>query len=292
MTVAEIKKWVWEHVFQILITALVSLVTIIGTYLLATIKGELDSLQCRVSQYAAANEFRSVQLKLVMVPLEDARRDSESYNSLASVISGYEVPLNLCDKGKKVLSDIVAYRSGLDSFIDRDWTTALKKFQSISTRTALSEKSIATVLVHQYLQYKEQNNPEAPHLEEQMRARLASAYDLASKESDYSAKETAIAYMRCDQMLLDKDVDRAVSCLDDLVTSGFGNYAVHYNIAALSARQGKFDRALTEMGLCMKLPGAYNQRRSDIEADIDFKRLLSDASYGPKFEKLIEKLPP
>jgi hypothetical protein len=42
----------------------------------------------------------------------------------------------------------------------------------------------------------------------------------------------------------------------------------------------------------MKSIGAQNQRRSDIEADEDFKKLLLDPTYAQSFKKLISTLAP
>jgi hypothetical protein len=292
ITIQQIKHWFWEHIFEVLVTALVSLVAGIGTYFLTAIKGDVEDLQCRMATYGATTEFHSIQLKFVVVPLEDVQRASDYYKTLVNVISGYQKPLTLCEEGKRLLSDIKAYRDGLDAFIDRDWAKALDKFQSISARTTLSEKSVATVLFHQYLSYKEQNNPKASELSGQIQARLASAHALASAETDYSVKERAIEYLTCDQSLVSKDDQKAQTCLEDLVTRGHDNYVVFYNLSALSARAGNFDGALAQMTRCVKAPGAYSQRRADIEADPDFKALLADPSYGPKFEKLIASLQP
>ncbi len=292
MTFKEIKQWFWEHIFQILISALVSLVTVIGTFFLTTIKSEVDGLQCRMAEFGANNEYESVQLKLVGTAMEDLKRESDYYRALQRVISGYQAPLSLCTEGKRVLSDIVAYRDGVDAVIDRDWDTALKKFELISVRTALSEKSIASVQFHQYLVYKEQNNPKANDVASQARARLASAYSLASMESNNLAKQNSIAYLHCDQLLLAGNDNNAVKCLSDLVKSGYATYVVYYNLAALSAKHSNFDEAITDMTLCMNAPGAYNQRRSDIEGDPDFKSILADANYGPKFEVLLTNLQP
>lgn len=73
MTFKEIKQWFWEHIFQILISALVSLVTVIGTFFLTTIKSEVDGLQCRIAEFGANNEFELVQLKLVGTAMEDLK---------------------------------------------------------------------------------------------------------------------------------------------------------------------------------------------------------------------------
>ncbi|MGC2123095.1 MAG: hypothetical protein WA652_09585 [Xanthobacteraceae bacterium] len=180
----------------------------------------------------------------------------------------------------------------MDAAINKDWDAALKKFETISVRTALSEKSIASVLFHQYLAYKAQNDPRAENILNQARSRLDSAYRLASGESDYLTKQNAIAYLRCDEQLLAANDGAATKCFSDLVTGGMATYVVYYNLAALSARHGNFEEAIQEMILCMGAPGAYNQRRADIEDDPDFKQIRADADYGPRFESLLGNLQP
>jgi len=44
------------------------------------------------------------------------------------------------------------------------------------------------------------------------------------------------------------------------------------------------------MDRTLKSIGAQNQRRSDIEADDDFKKLLLDPTFAPSFGKLISAL--
>jgi hypothetical protein len=111
-------------------------------------------------------------------------------------------------------------------------------------------------------------------------------------ESDYLAKQNSIAYLHCDQLLLAGNDNNAMKCLSDLVKGGYATYVVYYNLAALSAKHSNFDEAITDMTLCMNAPGAYNQGRSDIEGDPDFKSILADANYGPKFEVLLTNLQP
>jgi hypothetical protein len=285
------QKFVREHLFELLITGLVTLGGLVGTYLLAAIRGDIDQLQCRMSQFAAKNELDSVQLKLMITQLETVKQNSKLLQGLAQIISGYKTSLTLCPEGTKLLAQVVKYKDGLDAYVDRNWDLAIEKFELISTRNALSEKSMASALLHKYLQLKAENNQKALEFKQRGQARLVSAADLASSESDYLAKEKAVAYLGCSLLLLDADTAPAIQCLKDLVTSGQANYVVHYNLAALYARNGDFKTALDEMGICLKSISAQNQRQSDIEADEDFKKLLLDPSYAASFKKLIGTLP-
>jgi hypothetical protein len=292
MSFAATQKFIREHLFELLITALVSLGGVLGTYLLASIRGNLDQLQCRMSEFAAKSEFNSVQLKLIVTPLDDVKGNSDFLEAINKIISGYKKPLSLCPEGIDAFAQIENYKDGLDAYVDRNWDQALEKFELIKPRNALSEKSMASALLHKYFQLKAENNPKAFDFEQRWKAKIASAYDLSSKESDYAAKETAVLHLECTRLFLDADTAPAVQCLQDLVNSGRATYVDYYNLAALSARNGDFKTALDQMRTCMKSIGSQNQRRSDIEADEDFKNLLHDPTYAPNFRKLIGTLGP
>jgi hypothetical protein len=283
-------KFLREHIFEIVLSTLVSLATVVGGYLLTSIKTNVDNLQCRISQFAAKNEFEAVQLKLIVTPLDDVNRSSSAFGGLSRIVQGYQDTLGKCDQGRDTLAQIEAYRHGLEAFIDRDWDGAISNFKKITDRTALTEKSIANAFLHKYLELKKRRDPRAGDIEQQWKARLSAAEDLAAKESASSVKERAVYYLKCNGMLVSVPARDAIKCLKGLVNKNLDSYIVHYNLAALYARSGDFATAMREMQICMQMPGASNQRRSDIENDEDFKILLQDSTYGPQFEHLIINL--
>ena len=290
MGLLEIRKFVLNHAIGVVMTALASLATMVGGYLLIAIKNDVDNLQCRVSQFAARNEYKALQLKLIVTPLDDVKRDSDFFKDLVNIVEGYRNPLDKCAEGRNAFAQIDNYRHGLESFIDRDWDGAIKHFGTISDRTALTEKSMANALLHKYLELKAANDPKAAATGRQWRARLSTAHDLATKESDYSAKERAVAYFVCSGLLVDTPADEGIGCLTNLVSSGLASYAVYYNLSALHARKGSFKDAVEQMEQCLKMPGGLSQRRSEIEGDVDFKQLMSDFEYGPRFRSLLVRL--
>jgi hypothetical protein len=119
MAFATTQKFVREHLFELLITGLVSFGGVLGTYLLSEIKGNIDQLQCRMSEFAAKGEFNSVQLKLIITPLDDVKRNSDFLQGLAQIISGYRKPLGLCPEGAEMLAQVVNYKYGLDAWASR-----------------------------------------------------------------------------------------------------------------------------------------------------------------------------
>ena len=287
MAITISRKFLHEHIFEIALSALVSLLTLVGGYVLTSIKTDVDDLQCRISQFAARNEFEAVQLKLIVTPLDDVNRSTSAFGDLARIVRGYKDTLGKCARGRHALAQIQEYRHGLEAFIDRDWDSAISNFKTITDRTALTEKSIANAYLHKYLELKKRRDPRAGDFEQQWRARISTAEDLASKESASSVKERAVSYLKCSGKLVNVPTKDAIKCFTSLVDNNLDNYVVHYNLAALYARSGDFATALREMGICMQKPGAVNQRRSDIEHDEDFKALLQDSTYGPQFKQLI-----
>lgn len=243
----DLKKWFFEHLFETLVTAVVSLTLIIGGYVLNSIRKELNDLQCRMSKYAAEYEFRSVEQTLIIVPLEDVSRESDIYRTIKNIVSGYSKNLRLCKAGEDTLSRIEKYRDGLESYIDRNWEAAVASFGSIRERNALSEKSTASALLHKWERLKKDGSSDAGGVEQQYRARLASALHFATRENDYFVKVRAIEYLKCSGMFLDPDASGALACLRRLTGSGMANYAVYYNIAALEARRGDFTAAIVAM---------------------------------------------
>jgi len=285
------QKFLREHVFQILLTALVSLGGSVGFYLLHSIGSSVDTLECRVSKFGAKTEFNAVQLKLIVTPLDDVSRGSQAYTDLTELVSGYKDSLGKCPEGRDLLAQLQSYYQGLAAFTDRDWEGAIANFKKTSDRTALTEKSLANAMLHKYLQLKQANNQLAPEYEAQWRAHIAAAQDLASKESDYLVKERAVSYLRCSGLLVDVPASDAIDCLKALVKNNLGSYAVHYNLAALYSRSGQFAPAIEEMRLSLEQSGGLNQRRSEIEHDEDFKKLLEDSTFGLKLKQMISPLP-
>ncbi len=290
MKFAKLKKFINDHILGTVITTLVSLATMVGGYLLVTIKTDLDNLQCRISQFGAKNEYRLLQLKLIVTPLDDIKKDSESFKELANIIADYRPSLKKCETGIDDLKQMEKYKLGLESFIGRNWDKALEHFEAISDQSALVEKSIANVYLHKFIALNALKDPKAADAKRQWFAHIATARDLAAREADFSVKERAVNYLGCSGMFVEAPAEDAITCLSKLVDSGQANYAVYYNLAALHARIKKFDLALKHMEQCMKMSGAQNQRRSDIQDDADFKEMLSDKEFGPKLKKLIEQL--
>jgi hypothetical protein len=290
MANSKLRKFINDHLFGLVLSALASLATAVGGWLLVAIKTDLNQLECRVAQFGAKNEYKSVQLKLIVTPLDDISRASEPYADLSSIISDFQSSLEKCPQGREDFKQLENYKRGLDSFIDRDWNRAIEYFRLIADRTALSEKSIANALLHKYIALKEMNDPKAGELQEQWRSRIDAAHQLAAREVEYTRKETALAQLSCSALLVDAPVQDAIDCLDGLVSKGQANYATYYNLAALNARRGDFETAARHMDQCFRLPGAMTQRRADIVGDPDFKKMLADAKYGAKLREYIGRL--
>src|SRR5262245_53520302 len=151
MKLSAVKKFFSEHILQTTLVALASLATAVGGYLLVSIKNEVDNLQCRISQFAANNEYKTVQLKLIVTPLDDVKRDSAEFRDLTNIVKDYGKSLGKCEEGKDALKQIDSFRLGLESFIDRDWDSAIKNFSLITDRTSLTEKAAANALLHKYI---------------------------------------------------------------------------------------------------------------------------------------------
>jgi tetratricopeptide (TPR) repeat protein len=290
MTFSKLKKFANDHILGTVVTGLVSLATMVGGYLLVSIKSDLDQLQCRIGQFGAKNEYKSLQLKLIVTALDDVNRNSEEFKELAGIITGYRAALKKCSDGEEDLKQIVNYKTGLEGFIDRDWDKAISSFSLITDRTALTEKSIANAYLHKSQDLSAAKDPKAADANRQWLSRIASARELAAREADYSIKEKAVAYMSCNGLLVGAPADEAIECLTSLVTNGQAGYSTYYNLAALNSRIGNFDEALKQMAQCMKMSGALNQRKSDIESDSDFKAMFGDKDFGPKLKKLIARL--
>jgi len=290
MKPSAVKKFLSEHIFETTLAALVSLATAVGGYLLVSIRNEVDDLQCRISQFAANNEYKTVQLKLIVTPLDDLKRDSAEFRDLENIVNGYRKSLSKCEEGKEELTEIDDFRLGLEKFIDRDWDSAIKYFNLIKNRNSLTEKAAANTLLHKYSALKAANDPKAADFDRQWRARLASAQNLATKESDTSVKKRAVNYLKCARVFLDQSPDEAIGCFSKLVETGDKSYGVYYNLAALHARKGDFKSAISYFSQCMEMPGALTQRRSDVEQDEDFSKLLADPTYGAQFRSIILRL--
>jgi tetratricopeptide (TPR) repeat protein len=253
---------------------------------------ESKVLQCRLTTFNVNGTISRIEDELSVTSLRDLRTSGFPLSEFSKIQNDLGPSLQSCEDGQSTLSLVVAYDRGLRAYLSNDFDTALTEFRLIRRPSSASEKAVASAAFRGAMSKPAGEQREA--LLRQAEAALEHARELAQNEQGQTLKEKAILRAKCFGLTLRNDEQSnksAIDCLNEMIDRRFADHSTYYNLAALSARTGKYEDALGYIDLCLNYLGANYVHQREFQDDLDFKKMFNDQTFSTKLRDKISRFP-
>jgi hypothetical protein len=292
-------KFVKDHILEELIVAIFALLAFIGSSEIEHLRSELqaasvelNNLECKMTTFSAERESAALEAELGNAVLADLTVDSIYLKGLASFGVRYGKLLTGCGEGQ-IAERILDIYGGIIAYADRDLDLAATKFAKVSPASSLSHRFLGVSLLSKASQLRNSKNPtevaEAIELQRRGSAAIINALRFAKEENDSLAKDRVLSNLKCVTYGLPRDASgnsNEIECFKGIISRGAGDHNTFYNISAVYARTGQFDKTIETLKSCIDANGTVYITKRFIDDDDDFAGIRTDPSWGPRFKDL------
>jgi hypothetical protein len=279
-------KFIREHMFEILLSVIIALITYLGTQEL----NRINQVVCLSVANSTEVTYDNITTALSgLSSFDDLRDNARQIRDLQSISDSFRRELAACDKGQRILKETQMLVSGLHAYINHNYTQAAKDFGSLNL-----ERSLPHYLLGATYGHASETQPPPPNAEElrsKAERQFGLALDMAREESGGSIKEAVLLTLKCKKQLIKKTLEAnksAIDCFNDLVIKKYDDYNTYYNLACLHSRQGEFDLTLDNFKIYLDRGGSTKDSRTQAEQDPDFIYIRKSNRAG-EFDVLLNR---
>lgn len=198
------RKFLNEHIIELLLAVIVSLLTYIGNERLQNIEKEWSNLRSPIALMAVDSKMTQISEALLVKDLPDLTMADPTLCDLPVIISKFEPTLEKSKDGQHVLNRLNCLRDGMVAYINKDWKKAIDNFEKLDSDSSLQHRLLGGAL---FRQAEDTTNPnEADELRKQSKAHLEieqkgfadynTFYNLAALYSRTGKNEDCLKYFR------------------------------------------------------------------------------------------------
>jgi len=282
-------NFIKDKLFELLLTAIISLVTYIGVSELSKIKGEIRALECDVAITSVEVVYRNFEKNISNYSVDDLDVKTPPFNAFEMVIDRFNERLLQCKYGKTLQTQMISLIDGLKSYFNKEYEKSLVSFNKLEKSRSLSQTLLGISKYRVAL-----SNPRSIEYEpliEQSTIHFQQATKYGKLEMSSSSIQAVLARRECNPLMFSRKQEmRALKCLKNIVKRGLENANVFYNMAAITSSNGKYSDSINYFKEYLNRGARRHGNRTYTLQDDDFEKyIMVDEKYGPQFINLVNQ---
>lgn len=289
--------WLQKHLFEVLVTVIVSLLAYIGNEKLQSLasfekntREQLETVSCKINTVSARDTFGRFEFDMLGRSLDDLSVNSPELVKLKGLKDAF-TSLATCLDGKHLLADTSSLYDGLVAYVSGDIDIAINDFSQLPLDRAFTQQVLGSAYYKKSLRYAAGSSDNQKYLS-MANDHTAQFGRLATGEIGGLVKQPDIKRYNCNTLSRRTRnggmTAQAIRCLNDLVAEGIADHNTYYNLAALYARDLQFEKSLSFLKSAAKLDVRHDITQNYLRNDPDFSALAKDSHYQSEWETAVQ----
>jgi tetratricopeptide (TPR) repeat protein len=282
-------NFIKEKYFELLLSAIIALVTYIGANELSKIKDDIATLSCDAAVTAVEVVQRDFEKNLASYSIDDMDINSPPFKSFKRVFNRFDKRLASCADGKTTQTEVSSLLAGMEHYMSKEYQQALDKFVKLDISRSVPNILIGAAKYRIASANYGSGNSKA--LVDQAVRHFQRAAELSKLEMDSTPTQAILARRECNPLMAagNRD-DEALLCFQSVVKRGFQNANVYYNLSAISSRNRDYKSAIEYYKHYLDNGARIQGNRNYTLQDDDFELfILKDSNYRNTFLNLTKQ---